>query len=172
MRRGDFHSTRPVWVGGEITTGYTCNALLRMAAASVRQRRFAPALGTSGGEDTDFFTHLHRCGGRIAFSPEAWIEEPVPAARARLAWLARRRFRSGQTHGRLLKERDGPRGTARNLALAFAKAGFCAAMAVALAPSRRRSAAYALRAVMHAGAVGGLAGFAEIRQYGAVGVQA
>ena len=132
MRRGDFHSTRPVWVNGEIRTGYTCNALLRMQAAALRGRRFNLALGRSGGEDTEFFAHVHRSGGRIAFSPEAVVEEPVPAARARLAWLARRRFRSGQTHARLLKQRDGQLGAPRNLALALSKAGFCAGMAAVL----------------------------------------
>ena len=39
MARGDFHSTFPVWVGDQIVTGYTCNALLRLAAPSLAGRR-------------------------------------------------------------------------------------------------------------------------------------
>ncbi len=171
MRRGDFHSTRPVTVNGEIGTGYTCNALLRTGAPSLRGRRFNLALGKTGGEDTEFFTHAHRAGARISFSPDAWVEEPVPAGRLRLTWLAKRRFRSGQTHGRLLRERNGPLGAVRNVALALAKTGFCAGMATLLAFSRRRCVAYGLRAIMHAGAAGGILGLSEIRQYGAVGVQ-
>src|SRR5690606_19160150 len=104
MRRGDFHSTSPVWVGGEIRTGYTCNVLLRRASPALAGRRFNLALGKSGGEDTDFFTHMHRAGGKIAFAANAVVEERVPPGRARLSWLARRRFRMGQTHGRLLAE--------------------------------------------------------------------
>ena len=171
MRRGDFHSTRPVWVDGEIMTGYTCNALLRMRAAGVQGCRFNVALGRSGGEDTEFFSHVHRSGGRIVFSPEALVEEPVPAGRARLAWLAKRRFRSGQTHARLLKEQGGQLATPRNIELAMSKAGFCAGMAVMCLFSRRRSVAYFLRGMLHAGVVGGLLGLDEIRQYGGVGVE-
>ncbi len=77
MRRGDFHSTRPVWVAGEIRTGYTCNVLLRMSANSVRGRRFSLARGKSGGEDTEFFHQVCNLGGRITFADDAWVEEPV-----------------------------------------------------------------------------------------------
>lgn len=172
MRRGDFHSTRPVWVTGEIRTGYTCNTLIRMTAPSLKDRRFNLALGRTGGEDTDFFTQAHRAGGRIAFAPDAWVEEPVPASRARLSWLAKRRFRSGQTHGRLLQEGRGWLTMTGNVVLALAKAGYCLAAAVILCFSRPRSMAYALRGVMHIGVVGGLLGVREIRQYGLTGARA
>ena len=169
MRRGDFHSTRPVWVAGEIRTGYTCNTLMRMGAPSVRGRRFDLTLGRTGGEDTDFFTQVHRDGGLIAFAPDAWVEEPVPAGRTRLSWLAKRRFRSGQTHGRLLQERHGRFGNLGNVILATAKSGYCWAAAGVFFPSRPTSMAYALRGIMHAGVVGGLLGVQEIRQYGLKG---
>ena len=69
MRRGDFHSTLPVWVGGEIRTGYTCNVMLRRASPHVAGRRFNLALGQTGGEDTEYFTQMHEAGGRIAYAP-------------------------------------------------------------------------------------------------------
>ncbi|MCW5710831.1 glycosyltransferase family 2 protein [Shinella sp.] len=164
MRRGDFHSTRPVWVGGEIRTGYTCNVLLRLAAPAIAGRRFDHALGRSGGEDTAFFGEVHAAGGRIAFAGEAWVNEPVPPARARFSWLAQRRLRMGQTHGRLLAGR----GTGRIGAagLAAAKAGFCLAAATAfvLLPVQRNR--FLLRGLLHAGVIGGLFGARAIEPYG------
>lgn len=167
MRGGDFHSTLPVWVKGEIRTGYTCNALLKRDAPSLLGRRFKLALGKSGGEDTDFFAGMHAVGGTIAFSHEAWVHEPVPENRASLAWLAKRRFRSGQTHGRLLAEKSNGRLQVWNVALAGAKAGFCAIAALVCFPSAARRYRFALRGVLHAGVISGLLGLKEIEQYGA-----
>jgi succinoglycan biosynthesis protein ExoM len=166
MRRGDFHSTFPVRVGGEIRTGYTCNVILRRASAVVAGRRFDLALGRSGGEDTDYFTRLHRAGGRIGYAPQALVHEPVPASRASLAWLARRRFRSGQTHGRLLGGVRSPVGAMPQIALAGAKAAWCFGAAAVAAIFPRTRNRYALRGVMHVGVVVGLLGVREIRQYG------
>lgn len=167
MRRGDFHSTLPVRVGGEIRTGYTCNALLRLEAPSLAGRRFKLALGKSGGEDTDYFTGMHRAGGSIAFAPEAWVFEPVPEGRASLSWLAKRRFRSGQTHGRLIAEKANGLGQVSNLMLAAAKSGYCAVAAALSYPAPVRRYRFALRAVLHAGVVSGLLGHEAIEQYGA-----
>lgn len=164
MRRGDFHSTRPVRVKGEIRTGYTCNVLLRLAAPAVAGRRFDHALGRSGGEDTAFFAEVHAAGGRFAFAGEAWVNEPVPPARARFSWLAQRRLRMGQTHGRLLAGRG--TGRAGAAGLAAAKAGFCLAAAtiLALLPVRRNR--FLLRGLLHAGVIGGLYGARAIEPYG------
>ncbi|MDX0480086.1 glycosyltransferase [Sinorhizobium medicae] len=167
MRGGDFHSTLPVWVKGEIRTGYTCNALLKRDAPSLLGRRFKLALGKSGGEDTDFFAGMHQAGGTIAFSPEAWVHEPVPENRASLAWLAKRRFRSGQTHGRLLAEKSNGLRQAWNVCLAGAKSGFCATAALLCFPSAARRYRFVLRGVLHAGVISGLLGLKEIEQYGA-----
>ncbi|WP_421871373.1 glycosyltransferase [Pararhizobium sp.] len=167
MQRGDFHSTFPVWVGERIITGYTCNVLLRLAAPSLAGRRFSLALGRSGGEDTEFFTHMHRMGGQIAYAPQAWVEEPVPATRAAFSWLAKRKFRFGQTHGRLLDAGTGIAGKIRPLTLAAAKCGVCALAAAFFFFSPVRRNRYFLRACLHAGAVVGLLGIREIEQYGA-----
>jgi succinoglycan biosynthesis protein ExoM len=166
MQRGDFHSTFPVWVGDRIITGYTCNVLLRLSAPSLAGRRFNLALGRSGGEDTEFFTHMHRMGGTISYAPAAWVQEPVPAKRAAFSWLAKRKFRFGQTHGHLIDTGASLPGKMRQLALAASKCGFCA-LASALrffSPVARNR--YVLRASMHAGVVVGLLGVREIEQYG------
>nr|AAC15804.1 glucosyl transferase ExoM [Sinorhizobium fredii] len=167
MRRGDFHSTFPVWVRGEIRTGYTCNALLRLKAPSLHSRRFKLALGKSGGEDTDFFTGMHQAGGTIAFAQDAWVHEPVPESRASIWLAAKRRFRFGQTHGRLLTEKASGPGYPLSLALATSKVTFCAVATILLLPSAVRRNRYALRAALHAGVISGLLGHKELEQYGA-----
>lgn len=168
MRSGDFHSTRPVWVRGEIITGYTCNVLLDMRSPHIAGRCFDLALGQSGGEDTQFFTAVTDHGGRIAFAPAAVLEEPVPERRASLGWLLKRRFRSGQTHGRILAEKHRGAGRFLQAALASGKFGYCSLCSVVTAPSAVTRNRYALRAALHAGAVSGILGVREIRQYGMV----
>lgn len=166
MRRGDFHSTFPTWVDGEIRTGYTCNVLMRLAAPSIAGRRFDLALGRSGGEDTAFFAAVHEAGGRIAFAENAWVNEPVPAARAQFSWLARRRLRMGQTHGRILAERRDGRARLPAAALAAAKGAVCFAGAAALVVLPVRRNRFVLRGLLHVGVVGGLFGTRAIEPYG------
>jgi succinoglycan biosynthesis protein ExoM len=71
------HATRPVHVRGEIRTGYTCNVLIDRARPEIRALRFDPALGRSGGEDSDYFARVVLMGGRIAYAPDALVTEPV-----------------------------------------------------------------------------------------------
>lgn len=166
MREGDFHSTVPVWVNGEIRTGYSGNVILRRLSPKVIGRRFSLALGQTGGEDTEFFAELYGAGGRIGFAPRAVVYEPVPNNRARFSWLAKRRFRAGQTHGRLVgQEQRGP-GVIPQFGLAAAKVAYCFVAATAFALMTIRRNRYVLRGIMHAGAVSGLIGLREIRQYG------
>ncbi|KQV10865.1 glycosyl transferase family A [Rhizobium sp. Root1203] len=166
MREGDFHSTLPVWVDDEIRTGYTCNVLLRLASPHVAGRRFNLALGRTGGEDTEFFSHMHGGGGKIAFAENAFVYEPVTESRADLVWLAKRRFRFGQTHGRLLQEKSRGLERLKQIGLASAKALFCYTAAIGCAFSAVPRYRYTLRGVMHSGVVSGLLGIREIRQYG------
>lgn len=167
MRRAGVHDTFPVHVGGEIRTGYTCNALLRRSAPAIAGRRFELALGRSGGEDTQLFTEVYEAGGRFAYAAEARVEEPVPPERARFSWLAKRRFRSGQTHGWLLRRKAaGAAGVARGIAVAAAKVTYCFAVALVFAFSPVRRNRSLLRGTMHVGVITGLAGVRQITQYG------
>lgn len=168
MREADFHSTLPVHVDGRILTGYTCNVLLDRQAASVAGRRFDLSLGRTGGEDTEFFTGLTREGGRIAYAPNARVSECVPQCRATFGWLARRRFRMGQTHARIVIGPGSPVRQAGQMVRAAAKAGWCWAMAAATFPATASSRRHALRGTLHAGAVVGLMGVREQEHYGAV----
>jgi len=167
MQRGEFHSTAPVWVDGEIRTGYSGNVLLNRASPRVTGRRFNLELGQTGGEDTEYFAHLYQAGGVFSFAPGALAYEPVTDERARFSWLARRRFRVGQTHGRLLGQETRAAGLVPQVALAAAKSAWCFVVTVALVLDPVERNRYALRGIMHAGVVGGLVGMREIRQYGA-----
>jgi succinoglycan biosynthesis protein ExoM len=162
MVRGDFHSTAPVVRDGVISTGYTCNVLIRQAGPFAALR-FNLALGKSGGEDTDYFHRLTALGGTIVQAPDALVYEPVPPDRAAMSWLIRRRLRMGQTHGMLLQ---GAR--PKTIAIAMAKAASCMAMAglTAFSPISRRK--NLLRAVLHMGVVGGIVGVRQAAHYGEV----
>lgn len=167
MREGDFHSTLPVVRDGTIATGYTCNVLFRRTGAALDGARFRLDLGRSGGEDTEFFHRAFRAGARIVFAPDAVVSEPVEPGRARLSWLMRRRFRSGQSHGLILRAAaPGPARRAVEVVRASAKLAVCGAGAVLFAPSPRRGASYLLRAALHAGVVSRLAGVRELTIYG------
>ena len=144
-----------------------CNVLLRTASKSIAGRRFDLERGRSGGEDTAYFAKVADDGGRIAYAAEAWVEEPVITERASLSWLAKRRFRVGQTHGRLLAEYASAWSRAKAVGLAGSKAAFCFAAAAATAYSAVRRNRYLLRGIMHTGVVGGLLGQRELNLYGA-----
>ena len=165
IRAGDFHSTRPVWVRGAIETGYCGNVLIRRALVERAGLRFDPTLGRSGGEDVDFFYRLREAGGRIGFAPRALAVETTPADRLALGRLLKRRFRSGQTHGRQLQRRLRGVSVVGALALASLKAGACAAGAAAMLASERRRNGLLARAALHFGVVCRLAGLAPVRLY-------
>ena len=168
MRKANLHATRPVWVGDEIRTGYTGNVLIDRTSAAVQGQRFDLSLGRTGGEDTAFFSAVHKAGGRIAYAADALVEETVPAARLRLGWLARRKFRMGQTHASvLLTSRGQSRWTA--LPLAGAKLSLCAVTTILVLPSPRHRYLWALRGCLHAGVVAGLAGREASQLYGSLG---
>lgn len=156
MREERMHSTRPVWVDGEIRTGYSGNVLFDRRSPALAGLLFDPSFGKAGGEDTIFFGAAHAAGARIAFASEAEVVEAVPKARVAFGWMARRKFRMGQTHAWLmLATGQGTRW--RSLGLAAAKASYCVAACVVTLPVRRARNQTILRFLLHAGVVAGLA---------------
>lgn len=165
LAAGDFHSTNPVFVRGEIITGYTCNVLIKRAGRAA-PLRFNLKRGRTGGEDTEYFTRLHQLGGQIAFAPGALVFEDVPPERARMSWLIARRKRAGQSHGAIMIETT----TASRVGVALSAAAkaaysFGAAALTAASPVRRR--ANILRGMLHIGVVSSALGSSEAVQYGA-----
>lgn len=163
MREGDFHSTLPAYVGDVIQTGYAGNVLLRRRQP-FSSLRFDLSLGSSGGEDTEYFYRLYDLGGRISFAPGAVAHEPVSAGRVSLEWLMRRRLRSGQTYGLRLVRTS--RAGWWAFALASAKVVYCLAMVGPNLFSPVRWRRYLLRAALHIGVVGGLLRARQPRLYG------
>jgi succinoglycan biosynthesis protein ExoM len=166
MRKGAFHSTRPVVREGQIDTGYSGNALIRLEFVRRHGLRFDPALGRSGGEDVDFFYRLRDAGGRIGFAEDARALEPVPEGRASLRWLLVRTFRAGQTHGARLT-RLKPRAAQRLLqaGLAAGKALACASAALVTLPRTTLRNRFITRGALHLGVMARVAGLKEIQLY-------
>jgi exopolysaccharide biosynthesis WecB/TagA/CpsF family protein len=72
------------------------NALLVRARCLDEPEPFDPRLGLTGGEDTLFFTRLHRNGRRIVWCKEAMVTERIPPERLTPRYMLKRRFRDGQ----------------------------------------------------------------------------
>jgi succinoglycan biosynthesis protein ExoM len=97
ITENDFHTTTLCPSKGVIKTGYAGNVMMRWHDTPWALQRFDLDLGVTGGEDTDFFNRLHHLGATLTFSPAAYVDEPVRTNRLRLGWLAKRRFRCGQS---------------------------------------------------------------------------
>jgi succinoglycan biosynthesis protein ExoM len=160
---GDFHSFGPVVrANGVIDTGYSSNVLMRRE--TVGAVRFEPALGRTGGEDTFFFARLHRAGAKLGLCSEAVVEEPTAPERARLFWLLRRAFRSGQTHARVLRDRG--QGALAIAAPATAKALYCAIASVLTLWSPVGWRRNAIRGALHVGVIAKAFGARDVEIYG------
>jgi len=105
-----FWSVRPQARAGRPFVHATSNVLIDLAALDGLVRPlFDEAHGLSGGGDLVFFSRLFARGVAMAWAEGAVVREEVPAERASLAWLARRRRRVGnhmvmdeeRRHGRL-----------------------------------------------------------------------
>lgn len=166
MIEGDFHSTGhgPT---DRADKGYCGNVLLRRAFVEANGARFDPALGRIGGEDTQFFRWLHARGARFARIDDALVYEEAGAERATLAWLLKRRYRTGQIH--LLLAEGGAAARRRIAAGALAKLVASGGMAALSVADRRRAAGWLLRGAFHAGVVAAWAGRSVATGYGAAG---
>lgn len=82
---------------GTVKTGSTGNALVRKAAIDENHLRFDERLGTTGGEDTDFFKRLHETGKHLFFTDSACVYERVLPGKATPQFLLKRMGRSGQS---------------------------------------------------------------------------
>ena len=164
VRAADFHSTRVVYRNGRIDTGYAGNVLMNRRAVEATNIRFDLHCGVSGGEDTLFFGRLAAAGLRLVEAPEALASEPVPEGRTSLRWLARRYWRSGQSHAAMiLTNVDATISLSRAL-LSAGKTGVCLAGAATTAfwsaIGWRR---WLLRGFLHCGMAARFAGINGLR---------
>lgn len=162
--QGQFHRQAVPVRDGQVETGHTCNALLRWNNTPWVEERFDVKLGQSGGEDTTFFSTLFDKGARFALNNNAIVREQIPANRLSLGWLARRRFRIGQTYGALAK---GLPHRAGRLCKASAKTLYCFVRSVLAVLSTHRRNFWILRGIMHLGVCAGCLSFRQNALYGA-----
>ena len=137
-----------------VETGFSSNVLLDRSDARVREARFDPAFGRTGGEDVDFFFRLHRAGVTMAIAEDAVVREPVTPARMNFRWVLRRRHMTGAIYGACVAPHDASRRMSV-LLLSVAKAGYCGLRALAAAANRDRCSFWIMRGSFHAGVVSG-----------------
>ena len=156
MRRVSPHSQAPPRLHGQTVLG---NCLLDLAHPALRDLRFDPRFGRSGGEDADYFQRAVARGAVFAVADIA-VDEPVTPERLSEAWLAERRRRAGRTwYASLSEERH------RKAAAAAGKALWCRAAQAAPREDDRRRAW--LRGLFHEGVVQAALGVRPRDHYGA-----
>lgn len=154
----DQHSNIPHSRGGVVETGYSSNVLLDLRQPALRDIRFDPRLGRTGGEDVDFFFRLHRRGVALAITMAAEVSEPVARKRLSFGWLLRRRFATGQIYGHCLLRSARQAGSAAHLALmgrSLAKGAYCSLRALPQVFDRAGFCYWFLRGGFHFGVASG-----------------
>jgi len=168
VRKGDYLSREAVYVNGEICTGYTANVLFDQTSMPFKGQRFLIELGQTGGEDSAFLKSAYQKGAKIEYAPNALITEVIPDERTKFMWLARRRFREGQTHGMMMNESsaNGFFSLFKNIVKAAGKSLVCFAIAPFFIFKRHKFNFWIFRGCMHAGAVSYLFGRPTLILYG------
>ena len=167
MREKDFHSFEPVFVNDEIITGYTSNLLLDRSAKCISPLTFKEELGNSGGEDSAFLNELVKRGGKIAFAPNAFVTEAVPENRATISWLAKRRFRMGQTHAMMVMHENITLPTKiKAIIITLLKFFYCCVFAILNIFRKGHMYSWLLRGILHLGAIFKFCGKKDLKQYG------
>lgn len=77
----------------------TNNTLVPMEMIQKHKLCFDTSLAKSGGEDTVFFAQAKSFGAQLIYCKEATVFETIPTARANLAWLSKRKLRTGILSG-------------------------------------------------------------------------
>lgn len=146
---------------GPLTSGYTGNVLFDRTHPAARDLRFHTEFGRTGGEDADFFDHMHRRGGMLHYAPDALVREWIPAARLSWRWLMVRRFRDGNNLSRIVRAN----GSAGDVAWLLGEAAAKIAVSLALLPLLAWSGNYWLRCLARvSGKIGIFAYFLGIRR--------
>lgn len=153
--------------GRRVETGRSGNALIDLEFVHRHGLRFDPALGRSGGEDTQFFAALHAKGGRLVATDDAPVFEHVPAERLDPAYLRGRSLRSGQSFARIMLGDGGSVAGRVQFALdAGAKMAVAFTAAAALRPMDRAVALrFAIKGWMNLGKLREVAGLALATMY-------
>ena len=132
-------------------TGHSGNVLMNVEHEAIKDRRFNPDRGQTGGEDTQFFFECNRAGARLGYAEEAKTTEKVPVARLDMQWMRRAKFRSGVTYGLLKNGDKGVLSRLMDMVVTSVKVAVCYGLFLVTFPMRRVSVGHYLRAAFHAG---------------------
>ena len=88
--------------GKPLKTGHAGNALIRKSILEESAIRFDERLGSTGGEDTDFFFRLHKSGANIIGCYEATAHEVIDPSRENMVYLIQENKRIGQVFCRAI----------------------------------------------------------------------
>ena len=163
IRRQDHHSTIAQRRAGVVETGNAGNVMIRWRATPWQHERFDPALGRSGGEDTEFFFRLRRLGARFEIAEHARTFEPVDPKRLTFGWLCRRKFRTGQSYTNAAAGQAARIGL---LAAAAAKVVYCMGAAAVRVNRPDETRFWMLRGIFHAGVCAGCLSVPQAQLYG------
>jgi succinoglycan biosynthesis protein ExoM len=165
MRRADFHSTRVPTGQFPIITGYAGNSLIDMCFVRQYGLNFDIRLGRSGGEDTVFFHEMYQLGGTLRYAPKAIAYEEVAPFRSTVKWVARRRYRTGQSYALMLRRSSKLRFVVAALTSPL-KILLCTVISACCAPHRSVASAWLMRGVFHTGVLCYALGFSVHQEYG------
>lgn len=107
MLRGRYHEVGPFKDGEVLHHGASGNVLIARTAIRDSGVRFHQDFDAAGGEDVDFFHALMSRGYTMVAAAGAVAFEDVPLERMTLAWVLRRRFRTGHTLGHVARRHGG-----------------------------------------------------------------
>jgi succinoglycan biosynthesis protein ExoM len=75
----------------------TNNVLVRSNVFENMGKLFDERFAHTGGSDTHFFMRVFRAGYKIAWAPDAVVDDQIPAGRANARWILQRAYRLGNT---------------------------------------------------------------------------
>jgi succinoglycan biosynthesis protein ExoM len=134
------------------------NVILRGDQVRAEPGPFDVRYGLTTGEDADLLIRMVGKGARITWSEEAFVFEPVEAARLSLRWLLQRALSGGQEFARkTVAGRYGAisaSGRARLFVQSFAQMSVAAVLSLLCLPiGRHRAAAWLVRAAANLGKI-------------------
>jgi succinoglycan biosynthesis protein ExoM len=163
MAELNLHAPAPNRNGNEVRDGGGGNMLLRWRGTVWERERFELSRGRTGGEDTEFCFRIGRMGAKFEIASDAIVFEHVVKSRHNFKWLARRRFRAGQTFV-VSAETGLERLGLAVRACAKSLFSFLVALPFLWHPAKWRF--WYLRGVFHAGVVAGCLNLSEREAYG------
>ncbi|QIZ78447.1 glycosyltransferase family 2 protein [Ferrimonas lipolytica] len=98
IREGNFLGRQTEATGSQLSVGLTGNSLVRRDALPHPSSPFDKKMGTTGGEDSAFFSAIAQNGGKIIACREAVVTETAEPHRLNAAYLLAQATRIGETY--------------------------------------------------------------------------